>query len=173
MSPETLWAAHKVTVRGKIIQIAARLKRMRKLVVEKLEETYVDLSRKHKLDPSEFPTSKLDSARTALNLALTVRADEAMKWTGARFYRLKDRIGPMLANKLSPRFRSRILPKIRQADGSFTLNPRRIMTAFQNFYSKLYAFDGDYASDKVEKFLDGLDLPKLTETHREEMEATI
>lgn len=79
----------------------------------------------------------------------------------------------MLANKLSPRFKSKTLPKIRQADGSFTLNPQRMMEVFHNFYSKLYAFDNGFASDKLEKFLDNLNLPTLKKEHKKILEAPI
>lgn len=48
ISPEMLWAAHKVTIRGTLIQIATRIKKERQLDVLKLENTFSDLKAKHK-----------------------------------------------------------------------------------------------------------------------------
>ena len=173
ISPETLWAAHKASIRGKIIQLAANLKKQKNLEIKRLEINYLDLCRKHKTDPHNFPTQALDAARSALNLVLTTKAGEDIKWTGANFYKFKDKIGPMLAHKLSPRFQSRTLPKIKMIDGSFSLNPRRIMEAFHDFYSKLYTSTEDSSSERIDDFLSNLNLPKLSEIHTEVMEAPI
>lgn len=98
VSPETLWASHKVTIRGKLIQISARQKKMRNLEVGRLEREFTDLRKQHKKDPFSVPISELDAARVALNLALTVKADKSVRWSGAKFYQIRDKIGPMLAH---------------------------------------------------------------------------
>lgn len=48
---ETLWAAHKVTIRGKLIQIAARRKRERLSEIENLVKYFITLSKPHKKIP--------------------------------------------------------------------------------------------------------------------------
>lgn len=89
--------------------------------MERLESDFINLSKHHKRDPSNVPVSKLDAAWTALNLALTTKEDKSIRWSGAKFYQTKDKIGTMLAHKLSSRLRSHALPKIKQADGTFTI----------------------------------------------------
>lgn len=86
VSAETLWAAHKVTSRGKLIQIAAQRKRERAIDIESL-----------KSDPTKVPSSTLDAARVALNLALTAKADKSIGLTGAKFYQKKDKIVPQVS----------------------------------------------------------------------------
>lgn len=91
ISAETLWAAHKATIRGKIIQIATKLKKERASDVEKLERDFAALRKHHKKDPSTVQIAQLDKARLVLNLALIVKAENSIRWTGARFYQQKDK----------------------------------------------------------------------------------
>lgn len=116
VSPTNLWAAHKATIRGKIIQMSIQINRARRLEIDKLEKEFLSLCKKHKQNPVMFPISKIDSARTALNLALTSRAEKHIRWTGARFYFQKDKPNSMLAIKLSPITRSHHLPKIKRGN---------------------------------------------------------
>ncbi|XP_040198878.1 vomeronasal type-2 receptor 26-like [Rana temporaria] len=81
ISAETLWAAHKASIRGKIIQIATKLKKEKALKVEKLEREFASLSKQHKKDPLKVQIAQLDNARLALNLALTVKVERSIRWS--------------------------------------------------------------------------------------------
>lgn len=52
VSVETLWAAHKVTFRGKLIQIEGQQQRDRMGDIERLEREFCDLRKQHKKDPA-------------------------------------------------------------------------------------------------------------------------
>lgn len=95
--------AHKVTIRGTT---------EKKKDIERLEREYYTLSKQHKKDPTKVPGLVLNAARVAPNLALTAKADKSIRWTGAKFYQRKNKIGPMLTSKLFPRFHSHSLPKM-------------------------------------------------------------
>lgn len=92
----------------------------------------------HKRNPTSAALAKLDSARLALNLALTSTAEKSLRWTGAHYYLQSDKIGPQLAAKLSPKFHPIFMPKIHSPSGSITQNYKSIMERFHSFYSKLY-----------------------------------
>lgn len=138
-SAEVLWAAHKVTIKGKIIQIASQFKRERKADIVKLEQAYSSLKAQHKRNPSGIIISQLDAARLDLNLALTARAEKQIQWSRVRFYTQKDKLGPMLATKLSPRAKIHSLPKILTHGQTTTSDPTKILVAFKDFYNKLYS----------------------------------
>lgn len=173
ISAETLWAAHKVMIQGKFMQIASQLKRERLGEIERLEKEFTKLRSQHKKDPSKVPVSKLDTARLALNLALTAKADKKLRWTGAKFCQQWDKIGPMLASKLSLKTKSYTLLKFNMNNGTFTLNPQRIMQSFQAYYSDLYRVDLNTNLTQIDAFLEGLPLPFLGEGHGTELEAPI
>lgn len=118
---------HKATIRGKLIQIASQIIKERALDVEKLERDFSALCKQHKKNLTKVQIAQLDAARIALNLALTVKAETSLHWSGARFYQQKDKMSKMLATKLSPKTCTFTLPKIRLQDDSMTLNPQRIL----------------------------------------------
>lgn len=80
VSAETLWAAHKATIRGKLIQISSQIKREHRVDIDNLEKTFHKLCSEHKRDPVRVPVSRLDAARLELNLALTVKAEKRILW---------------------------------------------------------------------------------------------
>lgn len=63
--------------------------------------------------------------------------------------------------------------KIRQADGTFTLNPQRILKSFQEYYSDLYKASIDANLTQIASFLDGINLPTLTAEHIADLESPI
>lgn len=67
----------------------------------------------------------------------------------------------MLAGRLTPKFCSHTIPKIKIAGGTLSQNPQRIMEAFQEFYHKLYGIDRDTTQSGLVKFLDSIQSPKL------------
>lgn len=170
ISAETLWAAHKATIRGKLIQMSSQRKKEKIAEIEKLERDFTGLCKQHKRDPSKVQIAQLDAARIALNLAHTVGAERSLKWNNAKFYFQRDKMSTLLARKLSPKFSSYTLPKIRLQDGSTTLNPPKILQAFQSFYSKLYQKNDSMEESSIKSFLDDLNIPTLSKDHVELME---
>lgn len=130
ISAETLWAAHKATIRGKLIQMSSQRKKGKIAEIEKLERDFSALCKQHKRDPSKVQIAQLDAARIALNLAHTVGAERSLNWNNAKFYFQRDKMSTLLARKLSPTFSNSTLPKIRMQDGSTTLNPQKTLQAF-------------------------------------------
>lgn len=106
ISPETLWAAHKVTVRGELIRLATQVKKERLIDIHRLEQKCITLKIDHKKHPSRELNEKLDAIRLELNLALTAKAEKHIRWSVAKFYCHRDKVGMMLATKLSPKFHS-------------------------------------------------------------------
>lgn len=149
ISPTTLWAVHKTSIRGKLIQMASRLRRVRKLDVDRLEREFSALSKQHNRTPTSGSAAKLQTARTALNLALTAIAEKSLRWEGGRFYHQKDKSSAILAHRLTPKIRSHTLPKIKLRNGSLSQNPQKIMEAFHYFYRSLYSNKGKESSPNL------------------------
>lgn len=77
--PQQLWAAHKATLRGKLIKMTLRLQKAHKSDIEKLKKDFVFLNKQHKKDPTSVLAEKLDTAHTALNLALIAIAEKSLQ----------------------------------------------------------------------------------------------
>lgn len=137
ISPEMLWAAHKTVIRGKLIQITSQRKKERRAEITKLEGEFQKLTKQHKLNPMATSLAKLDSARMTLNLALTTETEKSLRWSNVQFYVYKDKIGPRLAVRLTPKLRVNSFPKVHTTDGSLTQNPLCIIKELHNFCSNL------------------------------------
>lgn len=105
-SPTTPWAAHKATIRGKLIQVVLRLRKSRRADIKMLEQDLLFLNKQHKHSPTSVLVEELDSARTALNLALTAIAEKSLHWSGAYFYHQRDKMGSLLAAILTPKLKT-------------------------------------------------------------------
>ena len=70
-SPVTLWAAHKATMRGTLIQLASKVKRERERTIRQQEEELRRVMREQKSNPHLDFRTQIDDVRTALNLSLT------------------------------------------------------------------------------------------------------
>lgn len=71
ISPISLWGAHKLVIRGNLIQLASCLKREKQLDIANLEKNFQSLSKAHENNPSPTSLGLLDAAKIALNSALT------------------------------------------------------------------------------------------------------
>lgn len=172
-SPSCLWAAHKAVIRGHLIQLASQINKENKTDIEKLDREYTALIKQHKADRNSVPITQLDAARTALNLALTTKAEKWLRWTRNRFYSNGDRIGSMLAGKLFLKFHSPALPKIRIQGGTLSQNPQRIMGEFLTFYKSLYSSGTSPTPEAMDLFLNSIQIPKLEARHRQILDSPI
>lgn len=132
-SPFILWAAHKATLRGKLIQIAPH-----RIDIGHLEGELCFLYAAHKWKPDCAMLFHIEANRLSLNLLLSTRAKKSLSWSSAKFYMQKDRIGYMLSAKLSPRIRQSAILKIRCSNGKYTLDPYKALQEFHRFSNKLY-----------------------------------
>lgn len=115
----------------------------------------------------------MDADHTTLNLALTSKAEKWLCWNSARFYCQGDKIGAMLAHRLTPKSRTFAVPKIRIQGGTLSQNPQHIMREFHSFYKKLYS-SGTYPQQSVlDQFLDNIQISKLEDHLRMKLEAPI
>ena len=101
VSPGTLWAAHKVTIRGVLLQLASRVKRERDQAIRHQEDELDRLMRDQTANPHIDFRNQIDEARTALNLSLTTKAEKSVRWACHRYYTLGDKPNTLLARKCS------------------------------------------------------------------------
>lgn len=153
MSPAIIWAAHKATIRDKIIQLAARAKQTREQTIKQLEVDLGKLMQEQRLAPQVDIRHRIDEARLALNLSLTTQAEKCICWSRHKYYTMGDKPTTMLARKLVPRILTSTLPKLRLPTRHPTQNPKTIIQEFHKFYTKLYSKPDQYSHTKAEAFL--------------------
>lgn len=104
--------------------------------------------------------------RLAGTESLTAGTEKSLSLT--KFYTLKDKPGTILACKLTPWFCCMTIPKIRQSNGSQTLNLQTTINLFHCYYASLYRESGTLSLGTLDNFVKDLPpnpLPSLLAPH--------
>lgn len=75
-----------MTIHGKLIEIATKIKRESRAVKEHLEWELQSLSKEHKRRLSSDLLARIESTRFSLNLLLTAHSEKALWWSATTFY---------------------------------------------------------------------------------------
>lgn len=86
ISALTLWEAHKPVIRGRMIQLATKFKRERKIMFSKLETNFNNCHQTFQSCPMTINNSNLEKARLDLDLFLTESADKSLRNRQHTFY---------------------------------------------------------------------------------------
>lgn len=129
-SPAINWVAHKATIRGKPIQLAARSKRNLDSTVKPQEIGLQNLLDEQRAAPLINTRHKINLARLALNLSLTTQAEKFIHWSRHKYYTIGDKPTNLLARKLVPRKYTLTIPKLRLHNRQPTQNPKFIVWEF-------------------------------------------
>uniref|UniRef100_A0A8C5Q7Q5 Reverse transcriptase domain-containing protein n=1 Tax=Leptobrachium leishanense TaxID=445787 RepID=A0A8C5Q7Q5_9ANUR len=144
-----VWEAHKCVLRGKLIQIGARLKKFRTGQITDLLRNIYTLETSHKTHGSLDTLKELTLQRATLNDLLTHNTLRSLQITKLKYYTQGDRCGRLLANAVRQRHMATYIPKIRCADGSVAHLTPDISTAFLSYYKTLYNLSDTPPPSKV------------------------
>ncbi|CAH2313222.1 Hypothetical predicted protein [Pelobates cultripes] len=168
MAPATVWAAHKVTIRGQLIAIATAQKKRR---LQDLMEALADLTKLeklHKQNPSDDLLKQLATTREHLRRLSTADVAWNLMWTKQRCYEKGNKADSLLAHCLKKRQDNKRITKIKTSRGEITNNPDIIAQEFLQYYTNLYNHSdpppptGDTSQkDRISSFLQSLNLPTL------------
>lgn len=167
VTPPILWSGAKAVLRGKIIQISSRLKKLRLEEQTKLENEIKLLEIKHKQTGTSDTLSKLKETRKELDKILTYKAEGALRFSNQKYYEMGNRASRLLAFQLRKAQSDRIVHKIIDPTLKTTLcHPKEIANAFASFYRNLYEEPkpmNERLEHQIGTFLTNLNLPVLSE----------
>lgn len=101
-SPNITWAAHKVTIWGKLIQIASSVKWSLEQTIGQQDKELQQVLREQHLNQHLDHRPQIDAARTALYLSLTTKARKYIRWYIHQYYTMGDKPNILLVRKLTP-----------------------------------------------------------------------
>lgn len=165
VNPTILWEGAKVVMRGKIIQVSSKLKRMRVEQQLELENKIKVLERQHKGAGSSNVITELTEARKALDKLLSLKAEGALRFTKQRYYENGNRASRLLAFQLRKAQANRTVAKVvHPTNGKTVSHPKEVVEAFATFYHNLYKEPkSQTTTDNTNIFLKNLELPVLSE----------
>lgn len=171
VSPTILWEGAKVVMRGKIIQISSKLKRLRLEEELALENKIKLLEEQHKSVSSSNVNTELKEARKAFDKLLSLKAEGALRFTKQRYYENGNRASRLLAFQLRKAQANRTVAKvINPKNGKTVSHPKEVVEAFATFYHNLYKEPrSQMTTDDTNTFLKNLKLPTLSEEASSQM----
>ncbi|KAJ1141849.1 hypothetical protein NDU88_008177 [Pleurodeles waltl] len=93
------------------------------------------------------------------------------KYAVARAYGEGDRPGKVLANLIRPSRSTNLINKTAATDGSILTDPEDEAARFREYYQTLYTTRGSPEPNAIKEYLTHIELPKLSESDREALEA--
>ncbi|XP_040269675.1 serine/threonine-protein kinase sck2-like [Bufo bufo] len=103
--PLNVWLAHKAFMRGKLINVASRLKRERTEAQRALEAKLERLVKAHQRSPSLYLLKAVKDTKLQLNTILSNNTEKALRWTASYYYRFANKPDKMLASQLKAKQR--------------------------------------------------------------------
>lgn len=137
-TPVTLWEAHKCVIRGKLIALATKEKKIRQAHIASLIETINRLEKTHKQSTSQSTLQDLLYARTNLLEELGKRTRRQYVLRQKVFYEHGNKSGRLLARTIQAAKTSSIIHHLRTDGGAVISKNEDIAAHFESFYSKLY-----------------------------------
>ncbi|KAM7369499.1 hypothetical protein PAMP_000739 [Pampus punctatissimus] len=171
VSPSTLWEAAKVVMRGNIIAISSRLKKQRLAQQVELEREIKKLEAQYQQSKTHQVLVSLKEKTQKLDDILTYKAEGALRFADRKYYEFGNRASRLLAFQLRKAQANRTVHKIKCPNNNQMLTqPKDISEAFATYYQKLYtAEDQPHKKEKIESFLDSINLTRLTEEEADTM----
>lgn len=140
----TLWNAHKAYIRGILIQIFSRLKKVKTQVLDDLFHQIKLLEGKMQASPTASLHKDLLDARLALRQHLINEYENQLKRTKVAHYSLMNKPSRLMARRVAAvRHKTKIHFLFTPQQTHKIYNPQDIANAFSNFYSKLYNLKDD------------------------------
>ncbi len=158
-----LWETFKAVLRSKIISYDASKKKERR---KRLGEIEVLLSEAEKAYTSSSSDDlySIMKLKNEYNIILSDQINKQIFKLKQKQFELNDKPGKLLTRQLRGTQANRSILKIKSSSGEILTHPQDINDYFRDLYSKLYVSSCKASDDEIEKFLDSVDLPKLSES---------
>lgn len=170
VSPSLLWETLKAVLRGQIISFSASRNKEKRQTQERLIDSILKTDKQYSKSPTpELYKEKLN-LKTQYELLSTEKTEYNLLRSRTFFYEHGEKAGRLLAHQLKSRSASRLIPTIRKSNQELTVHPLEINSTFKEFYSTLYTSESPPDTMFMEKFLENLNIPTISQDQCEDLE---
>ncbi|XP_077341175.1 uncharacterized protein LOC143986639 [Lithobates pipiens] len=138
ISPITVWEAHKCTIRGKFIELAALRKKANQARISDLVHKIQQLERAHKHSLAQATLQDLTETRKLLQEALNRKTHRKFILTQKLFYEQGNKNGRLLAQAIRTKRISTTVHTIKDPGGTAHTSSADIASQFETYYKSLY-----------------------------------
>ena len=169
--PDLLWDTIKSVIAGVTISYATRKKRDRDKQKKDIENEILDLHRKIQdpLCPAQV-YAELQEAQGRLNEILNLEIEGAKVRSKVTWAKYGEKCSQFFCNLERNRSQKKTVTSLKLADDTVTSNHTNVMKEIKEFYQKLYRKTADANEEELGIFLNNIDLPKLSESEKDQME---
>lgn len=171
--PRVLWNAVKGFIRSNATLFSSNMCRARAVTLQNLEADFARLDSILQTNYSRQIEIQRDIINKEINNILKQQSEFLIHRTRQRYYFDGSRPSHLLASKIRSNESFADIPSIRSYTGNITTDPKQINETFRTFYSNLYQSEIQADNDGCAKFLDKIDLPRLSENDAANLDAPI
>lgn len=170
---QILWETVKCFIRGFCISFSSSRNKARKRRLEELESNIKALELELQQNSASTTAGRLKALCSEYKQLNLVKAEFILQRTRQKYYSEGERPSHLLALRLRENDSKANIFAIKDPNGSILTDPASINDVFRKFYLDLYTSEvkGDHTNSR--SFLDGLDLPKLSQEEAEQLESPL
>ena len=169
---QNLWDAAKEVLRGKFIAIQAYLKKQEKSQIKNLTLHLKELEKEEQTKPKISRRKEILKIRAEINEIETKKTIAKINKTKSWFFEKINRIDKPLARFIRKKRESTQLNKNRNEKEEVTIDTGEIQSILRDYYKQIYANKMDNL-EKMAKFLERYNLPRLNQEEMENMNRPI
>lgn len=113
------------------------------------------------------------SIKYNINCILQKKVELELFRSKQQHYEQGERAGKILANRVKKLASQNIIPSIYNTENNLVIGKKEINNVFVDFYKMLYTSQGEVETSQYEFFFTSLDIPQISEPHRDLMEMDI
>lgn len=174
VSPPILWDACKAVLRGKLIAKAAYLKKQKQITLDNLKSDLLTLEQQHKQNHNNKLPEEIKKKRSEINDIYSEEIQKNIMFTKQKYYEVGSRSTKLLAYKLKKQHAKNSIYGIRDPlNKKLNYKTEDIQKSFESYYKKLYEQPSCNDIEKINSYLEKLELPKVTEEQNNRLIADI
>ncbi len=173
VDPRVLWEATRCAVRGFCVSFSSALAGARAHQFTQLESGIQSLQGLQGRHFAERRAARLSSLKEECDLLSHSKAEFILHRTRQKYCFESERPGHLLALRLKECESKAYISAIKSSDDQVTTNPVAINDIFKGFYTNLYKAETDFDEPICKQYLDKLELPQISQTYKESLEAPL
>jgi hypothetical protein len=168
-----LWDTMKAFVRGKLKALSASKKKLERAHTSSLTTHLKAVEQKDENSPKRSRQQEIIKLRSEINQVETRRAIQRINQRRSWFFEKVNKIDKPLARLTrGHRDNNILINKVRNEKGDITTDPEEIQNTIRCFYKRLYSTKLENL-DKMDKFLDRYQVPKLNQEQVNDLNSPI
>lgn len=160
------WEAFQAFIRGQMISYTSSKSNKDKQKLLDLDAEIRELEKIITIDKSVQLEQKLLALKAEYEELFTLKAESSILRLKQTFYDQGEKPSKLLAWQLKKLTAERAINEIRNERGEIIIDPAEINNTFVSFYKSLYQAEFPIGTSTQNEFLDGLEIPSISEEAR-------